>query len=145
MGHTLPCVRCERQFPESVLLYGDDGRICAECETEVEDEKAHERKLWSLIVSGPVVGFFGAVLLGLGLVPLLGLLTTVIAPFVGLVCVVQGGRAGLAAAREPNVTSNQKVALAISAALSLLWGLNVLAIGTVMAITQVLAIAVQLG
>jgi len=145
MGEMVPCVRCEQSFPEAVLLYGDEGRICSECETAVEEEQAHQRKLWSLIVSGPVVGFFGAVLLGLGLVPLVGLLTTLLAPFVGLVAVVQGGRAGVAAAREPNVSSNQKVGLIISAALSILWGLNVMAIGTVMAITQALAIAVQLG
>jgi len=145
MAASVPCVRCERSFPEGVLLYGDDGRICAECETAVEEEKAHQNKIWSLIVSGPVVGLFGAVLLALGFVPLVGLLTTLVAPFVGLVGVVQGGRAGVAALREPNVSSNQKVGLWISAGLSVLWGLNVVAMGTVMAITQALALAVQLG
>lgn len=142
---TMPCIRCERSFPEAVLLYGDDGRICAECETEVEDEKAHASKIWSLIVSGPVIGLFGAVLAGLSVVPLLGLLTAVLAPFVGIVTVVQGGRAIVAGAREPNVSSNQKLALFISGALSLLWGLNLLWIGTLLAITHGLAMLTQLG
>ena len=66
----MPCIRCERVYPEAVLLYGDDGRICAECETAVEEEAAQRSKIWSLTLSGPVLGLSGAVLAGLAMLPL---------------------------------------------------------------------------
>jgi hypothetical protein len=127
-------VRCERSFPEAVLLYGDDGRICSVCETEAAEEEAHHKKLVSLVLSGPVLGFGGAVLAGLSAVPLVGLLTAVLTPFVGIVTLVQGGRAVLAAAREPDVTQGMKIGLLLSGGLSFAWGLNLVLMGTGLAI-----------
>jgi len=135
------CARCGEMYAEGNLLYTDEGQICVDCESELEDQRAHAGKIRSLIISGPVLAFSGVAGLIGGLIPMLGLLFLALTPFLGLFGIVQGIRAILAASREPNLTQGQKSGLLISGALTTFWCLGVMVSGTGMLIVMLLALA----
>jgi len=135
------CARCGNMYAEGNLLYTDDGQICYDCESEIEDQKAHEGKIRSLIISGPVLAFAGLAGMVGGIIPMLGLIFLALTPFIGLFGIVQGIRAILAATREPNLSQGQKTGLLVSGALTTFWCLGVMVGGSGMLILSLLALA----
>jgi hypothetical protein len=136
-----PCARCEKPFEETNLLYTDAGQICVDCDAELEDEKAHEGKIRSLIISGPVISIAGLAGMVGGVIPLLGLVFLATTPFLGLFGLVQGIRAILASMREPKLSQGQKTGLLVSGALTTFWCLGVMVGGTGMLILALLGMA----
>lgn len=135
------CARCGDLYAEGNLLYTDAGQICVDCESLLEDQRAHDGKIRSLIISGPVLAFAGLAGMMGGVIPMLGILFLAFTPFLGLFGIVQGVRAILASMREPNLTQGQKTGLVVSGALTTFWCLGVMVGGTGMLILSLLAMA----
>lgn len=138
------CEKCGRSFNESVLLYHEAGRICAECETTLDEERAEAGRIQSLIVGGPLLAFASMMGVVGGLIPVLGLIFLVATPFLAVIGLIQGLRALIASTREANLSSGQKTGLVVSGALSTLWCLAVIPVSTIMLIGVLLAMATQL-
>lgn len=109
----LPCSVCGREFSDAVLLYGDDGRICAECQAEADEQAEASSRIWSL-AAGPIVLSFAATAGALGgCVPLVGILFLLLAPLFALVGAVAAGRAIHAGVTRPEGVEDQHAGLLI--------------------------------
>jgi len=131
---------CGKQCDESLLLFSDAGRVCGSCELELGEREAEEKSGWATAVGGPLFAFTALVCVLAFWVPVIGLLTGAIAPFLSIVAVALGVRAVLASGdTEPPL----RTLLVVCGALSIPTGLGLLVVSMLLLGFHILALTTR--
>lgn len=134
---TAPCERCGKRIEESKLLFSDAGRVCGSCELALADAEGEANVRWVTAVSGPLMAFSCAVVVGAAFFPLIGPLAALIAPFLALLALGLGVRAFFAAGDADGLERTLLVlggGLTVPAAVGLLGVSGLLVLGHILAL-----------
>jgi len=132
------CAMCGTQVDESQLLFSDAGRVCGACELKLGEREAEENTGWATAVGGPLIAFTALICVLAFWVPVIGLVTGAIAPFLSIVAVGLGVNAFLASGdTEPPL----RTLLVVCGALAVPSGLGLFVISVLLLGIQILRLA----
>lgn len=116
---TQACARCHRDSDPDLLLPAESGgRICLECEEELQSLRKMRTSVWVTIASLPILAMLGYALL---CIPYLGVFISFCVAIAAIVASIRAFRLGLNVQADPSefgVSTTEPVLLMVSAGIS---------------------------